>query len=1338
MSGLRPPASLDLSNIDYSLLETWFEAFEDYYSLYSSKPDDEEQCKLLLTVAGLGTRTLLRGFDPKPKTYKDLKNAILNHVQPIKSVCIERHKFLSSRQMTNESVNDFVARLKSQASLCDFDSTTIDTVTNQLVRDQLIIGVNNKKISEALLEAGEVSLIDTVKKANAIEQAGKDLSSLNSQSDSLLAMDQRPHRDRTDRRAQHDPKANKPRPFCSYCKRTGHTFEKCFKRAICGSCGRTGHTTDYCRSKKLAACEDKTRSNLRYIKGQFLGKEITFLLDTGASLSVLNKSLIDKFDWHHLIEETSTTVTLADGRKLELTQSLEAAVLIADTLVVSRFFVAESSPEAILGMDVLSKLPISINIGSEQVLSVLPDLVSDFEDIFDKDLKDCKLQGVHCSEVIPILDEKPIRSHVRRFTAEDQIFLSQKVSDLHASGVIEVSHSPWRSTPVIVKKPDGSKRLAINYKPVNSQTTFDAFPVPDVDSLISQLSGAKCFSKMDFSQFYHQIPLVESDRAKTAFYADGQLWQYTRLPFGLRNAVAVCSRVMRSIFDGIPNVLIYLDDVLIFAPDKETHDQTLIKVLTLIRQHGLGLNKRKCMFNLSSVEFLGFQVENGAVKPSPDRLQSVIDFPLPGDKKALQRFIGMATYFSKYVQHFSDLIKPILDLKNSLNENSCANPVIDYWPPASEVSFAEIKTELANSVLVLPAPEQELVLRTDASDTCIGAVLQTSSGQPVSFLSRVLTDTEQRYDIVEKEALAVYWGIIRSRMFLLGRKFKVISDHRPIQFLYNSDKASHKVLRWRLALQEFDFEVVFCPGKENVVADCFSRINFVDFAPPCVDVTYVERVQSFDDECKLLINAVECQRLQCKPDGVSETMWSQRKTLRVKERILYNDKGQIYVPFKARIKVLTVCHALHRGITATVESIRATCFWPRMRKDVEEFIKKCRICCFTKPTFMPPPNEPLLTKAPMEILALDYIGPLPEANGFKYILTGIDLFSRYAFAIPVRNLSAETLIDKCKDIFAIAGFPDCILTDRGSQFLSSDFLSFLKRFNIRKLSTNAYSPWSNGCSERFNGTLQRSIYSYLKEIGLSRFCWPRAVPTALLNYRTTVHSATKCRPVDLFFGFNVKGLGVFGNKRRVPHQHSAHNQPSSHACPSRPNKAEPIALQPGQKVLVKFPFSPKFSEKGRPGFVEKQFDQHTVRVSFTDGSYVDAGVHRVSLLPSSRESFGGPEGVAPAGGDRSHGSGDDVGGRWGNLPPLPPPTPQTPSPVSTTSSSSSPSDGADLPRRSGRLRRPPVRYGIDDRFVSNFSRRGGLWRRPATEGRLLNGGLRPNTRASPEAKPMTA
>ena len=1288
MSGLRPPASIDLSTVDYAFVLTWFDAFEDYYSLYTETPKDEQKRKLFLTIAGLGVRGLVRGFVPEPKTYEEIKKAILEHIKPVKSVCTERHKFLSCHQLPHESINDFVARLTNLAVSCELDNTTIDTVSNQLVRDQLVIGASNKKISETLLEVGECSLVEAVKRANAIEQATKDMSSLRAQKETAFTVDA--SHEASVGRAAPELRAGdrrRTRPFCTYCKKQGHMIDRCFKRAICGSCGRIGHTTDFCKTKNVATCKSvsRTATGLRYVRGQLLGKDLDFLLDTGASLSMLSKRLVREFGWEHLIEKDSCNATLADGRKLELSEYIDAAVLLCGSLIVSRFFIADIPMHGILGVDVLDKLQVTINIGTEQVFSLASDISSDFKDIFDKDLKDSELRGVQCREAIPIRNEKPIRSAIRRFTAEENVFLREKVSELHAAGVIEVSQSPWRSCPVIVDKHDGTKRLTINYKPVNAQTTFDAFPVPDIDSLVCQLNGAKFFSKVDFSQFYHQLPLQESDRPKTAFFADGQLWQYTRLPFGLRNAVAVCSRVMHAIFERVPNVLIYIDDLLIFAPDKETHDQTLRKVLTLIRDHGLGLNKKKCSFHLSSVDFLGFHVEDGTVKPAADRLESLINFPLPGDLKSLRRFIGMAAYFSKYIQHFSDSLKPLLDLKNSLSVNACANPIIDYWPPDSLASFSEIKSELSDAVLVVPSSDEELIIRTDASDSCIAAVLQTSSGQPVSFLSRVLTDAEKRYDIVEKEALAVYWGIRRSRMFLLGRKFKVLSDHKPIQYLFNSDKVSPKLLRWRLALQEFDFQVTYCPGKDNTVADCFSRIYFVDFAPPTFDISYVVKAQRFDEECKLVVEALG-KKFRVKPDGVSTALWSQRKSFVIKDNVLYNSDGLIYVPPKARVKVLTLCHALHRGIAATIAGVRATCFWPRLRGDVEHFVKNCRVCCFSKPNFLPPSNEPLVTKAPMEILAFDYIGPLPESSGQRYILTAIDLFSRYAFAVAVKDLSADTLIEKCKEIFSVAGFPDCVLSDRGTQFLSQNFLDFLKHLGIRKLTTQAYSPWSNGCSERFNGTLQRNMNSYLEQANLPRFSWTRALPSALLSYRTTVHRATNCRPVDLFFGFNVKGLSVHGDSS---HSHSRSSLPRALPhfphVPARASKASLCSapLKPGQSVLVKFPFSRKFAKKGRLGRVAWQKGQHSVRVDFADGTYCDAAACRVCPLPECTEGF------SPCSDAGSGGRDDDLG-RWGSFPSLPPQLPQVP-----LSENSSPSPLV-LPRRSSRIRRRPHRLGIDD------------------------------------------
>ena len=229
-------------------------------------------------------------------------------------------------------------------------------------------------------------------------------------------------------------------------------------------------------------------------------------------------------------------------------------------------------------MDILRQLNIKLSVNEEQICLLASNFLHQYADIFNKPLADSYLKNYEIFEIIPIENPKPMRVPVRQFSSADQKVISEKVADLLSNGVIETSFSPWRCLPVVVDKKDGSKRMTINYKPVNFQTKFDAFPLPVIEELIPNLANCSVFSKLDFSQFYHQIPLIDSDREKTSFFADGNLFQYTRLPFGLKNAVAACSRIMNDIFASINGCVVYLDDILVFGETKEDHDDALCKV----------------------------------------------------------------------------------------------------------------------------------------------------------------------------------------------------------------------------------------------------------------------------------------------------------------------------------------------------------------------------------------------------------------------------------------------------------------------------------------------------------------------------------------------------------------------------------------------------------------------------------------------------------------------------------------------------------------------------------------------------------------------------------------
>ncbi|MEL7307950.1 MAG: reverse transcriptase domain-containing protein, partial [Pseudomonadota bacterium] len=773
---------------------------------------------------------------------------------------------------------------------------------------------------------------------------------------------------------------------------------------------------------------------------------------------------------------TKTAIS-ASGDKISLNEQVVCNLAFEDLTYAVPFFVGDIVPKAILGMDLMRVLPFSLTFARDCMFSLLPGLLSEFDDIFDKKLHDSCLKNYEPTEVIPIVAERPYRASVRQFSKADEKIIDEKIEELRLAGVIEPSVSPWRCSPVLVNKKDGSKRMTINYKPVNDQTIFDAFPLPIIDELISKLHGAKIFSKLDFSQFYHQIPLCESDKPKTSFSAGGQLWQYTRLPFGLRNAVPLCSRIMRNLFNGVRNCLVYLDDLLIFGENQSDHDNTLREVFSIIRKSGLGLNKKKCSFNLKEIDFLGFKIDDGKVRPTDERLSGLLSFTPPKDLKSLERFLGMATYFSKFIDHFSDVVNPLLMLKKDLLERGVRrkNPVIDFWSQDAEKSFQSVKSKLQDSILTLPSPDEKLILRTDASNDCIAAVVETVSGQPVSFLSRKLNKTELNYDIVEKEALAIFWGILRSKLFLLGREFKVYSDQKSLKYLFNCDKTTPKIIRWRLALQPFNFTVEHCSGKNNPVADCLSRMNAIEIESN-IDFSSILNAQEKDVECQALVTCLK-NGVRVKPQSVSRNLWAMRKTLKLKNNYIYNASDLLFVPYRCRLKILTLCHGLHRGISSTYECLRQNFFWPGDYKAVSTLVKDCRICSLCRPQFLQPPNTPIITKSPMEVLALDFVGPLPVSNGYKYLLTAIDMYSRYAFIEPVKDLSTVSLISACKNIFSICGFPNTILSDRGSQFCSNEFRSFLKNFKMRYITTCAYSPKSNGCCERLNGTVQRSIYT---------------------------------------------------------------------------------------------------------------------------------------------------------------------------------------------------------------------------------------------------------------------
>ena len=390
-------------------------------------------------------------------------------------------------------------------------------------------------------------------------------------------------------------------------------------------------------------------------------------------------------------------------------------------------------------------------------------------------------------------------------------------------GIIEESNSAWSSPFIMVPKPDGSTRFCVNYKKVNKLSKFDAYPMPLIEEVIEKIGPAKYISKLDLCKGYWQIPLTERSKQYTAFTSPTGLYQFKYLPFGLHGAPATFQRMMDRLLRGKDHyAAAYMDDLVIFSDDWESHLIHLRDVLETLKQANLTVKPSKCRFGQTSVSYLGHLVGSGQVKPQKTKIEAIESWPKPETKTDVKSFLGVTGYNRKFIPNYADTAAPLSDLTRKKGSNKVV------WTPQCNRSFQLLKEALCdNSVLAMPDFSEEFILQTDASDRGLGAVLSQMGNDgkdhPVVFLSRKLKPHEENYATIEKECLAIKWAIESLQYYLLGREFKVVTDHQPLKWLNEAKEKNKRLTRWSLDLQPFCFHVEHRKGRSNGNADGLSR-----------------------------------------------------------------------------------------------------------------------------------------------------------------------------------------------------------------------------------------------------------------------------------------------------------------------------------------------------------------------------------------------------------------------------------------------------------------------------------------------------------------------------------
>ena len=744
------------------------------------------------------------------------------------------------------------------------------------------------------------------------------------------------------------------------------------------------------------------------------------------------------------------------------------------------------------------------------------------------------------STVIPLIDNaKPQFVRGWRLSPAELAEVQKQVKDLLAKGYIQPSSSPWGAPVLFVPKPDGTFRMAIDYRKLNSVTVPNRWPLPHIDELLNQVRDARVFSLLDLRSGYHQLRLAPEDVPKTAFISPVGLYEYRVLPFGLCNAPAVFTRYMTKVLAPMlgKSVVVYLDDILVFSNTPADHLKHLEQLFQLLEQHQLFAKGTKCSLNRTELRYLGHIIGHGKVSVDPAKITAISSWPLPQFPKELQSFLGLANYFCKFLQGYSSLAAPLTTLvaktapKTKRAKGEPFTPAT--WTAHHTAAFEGIKQALCSApVLVLPDPNAPYRLIADASELGTGAVL-LQHNHPVAYLSHKFNETESRYHTGEKELLAVILALKAWRCYLHGCPggLTLVTDHHPLTYLQKQPHLSPKQVRWSQFMSQFlPFEWEYIEGRSNV-ADPLSRhpmlasisvSHFPERTPP--SAPFADRIQTAYADDPWFADTSNTAALICTPDGFwkgGEASASSASNFSAKQPSV----EQIVVPDNQQLKhdLLHEFHdsvnAGHPGMERTLELIARYFWWPGMLLDVHQYVRTCSSCQLNKATHRRiPPIVPLsIPVRRWDSISMDFVTSLPRCARFDTICVVVDRLTKFAIFIPTtEHVTAQKTAELfVKHVASRFGLPSEIVSDRDPRFTSTFWAATLKLFGTKHAMSTPYHPQSDGQTERMNRLLEETLRHY---VNANQTNWVSLLPLAEFAINNAWQSTIQSTPFYLNHG----------------------------------------------------------------------------------------------------------------------------------------------------------------------------------------------------------------------------